>query len=109
MDCKNNKKCDTCKFNKLVDERVKGLKQDVEYSITVKDGTETHGSDKYVYFLENHCFIVGVCELYKKENNMTKEQLIQEIMRVRPNLYSVSKLEVKNEEWLMNKLNELRG
>lgn len=40
---------------------------------------------------------------------MNKEQLIKEIMRIKPNLYSLCKLEAMSEEWLLSKFHELRG
>lgn len=69
MDCRGNNKCDTCGFNHSLKGRVvRQLKSNTEYSIKLSDGVSVNGSDKYIYFLENHCNIVGVCEFYKRED-----------------------------------------
>lgn len=68
MDCRNNNMCSKCSYNHAIDGKVKKqLSKDVEYCLRLKDGSVCFGSDKYIYFLENYCHIVGVCKLHKEE------------------------------------------
>lgn len=68
MDCRGSNECCKCGFNHSLNGRViRQLKSNTEYSIKLSDGVSVNGSSDYIYFLENHCNIVGVCEFYKRE------------------------------------------